>query len=534
MTILYVFISSFFFISVINNLLFWLQQLHESEYHFDIFISNFRKYHKDKLYYFILILKGLGLFAFIPAALDDRLSGYHLLVACIFLIDTIIFVNKIINKSLKIRAFTFREVFLCFASTTVVFLLYLNPITDYYFWFLFLERSFLFIVLFFVFASSFPIEIYEDFQIEKAKKIRATLANLFICITGEYAEAAVDYTQQLLRKKKTVIRLQDPVTNKAHLARLINKYIKNDRQICILHFEDNKKGAISTLAEYLRPQIGVITGVSRNRDIFRKREYDYLELIKSLPQGSSGICRLNNKLSQLVIKRAIKELHNKRIEPIFYETAVLNTDMKLNKNSVYTAPYNIKCSRKDILFDIILNQKLISLRTILIGEESLAALIPAIIIANYLDYSPDELVKYVSNIRPSKGYMFPYKHKNKTTIIDNSSLSSTGSLLSSLRYLQLYSGKKILVISSLNELTDIYPGIEQLFMQIANQSHYLFLLDKSSWATINKILSGYSHNCIVEYGNISQIAKRINQELQDKNDVALITGKTASRVIEVL
>jgi len=176
------------------------------------------------------------------------------------------------------------------STSAGIFLLFAIPLTDRFFWLLLIDAAIFPLVIFFVLLFVFPIEIYNDWKIEKAgRRIRSYKNILVIAVTGSVGKSMVkDYLAEILKYKFNVVKTKGKGNTMPGIANTILEEINNSTEIFIAEISAYKKGEINLLCEFIRPTIGILTAINSN----------HLSLFKTL----DNIKKINNELVKYLPK----------------------------------------------------------------------------------------------------------------------------------------------------------------------------------------------------------------------------------------
>src|SRR6185369_9060320 len=147
---------------------------------------------------------------------------------------------------------------------------------------------------FYVILFVFPIEIYTDWQIEKAgQKIREHPKVQVIAVTGSVGKSLTkDYLATLLSQKYLVIKTEGKNNTAIGVAKTIIKKLDSNTEFFIAEISAYHQGEIGMLTRLIRAKIGVLTAITNQHlSLFKSLENikkTNFELVESLPK--QGFC----------------------------------------------------------------------------------------------------------------------------------------------------------------------------------------------------------------------------------------------------
>lgn len=397
MDALFIFISSLFFLWVIRELFYWLAVWQENEYRQDRFFAALKRKSRRKSYSSTLfqITKWIIFFSFgFIVFNDDLLVPYQYVIIALYLLQAFFLIREIYLNHLKKPEINLRAVLIIALTLSTVLLIFAIPLVDRFFWLLFVDLSTPLIVAFYVLFFAFPIEIYNDWQIEKAViKMRSHPNLLVIAVTGSVGKSMTkEYIYRLLKKKYKVIKTDGKNNTAAGIARTVLQKLDNDTQIFVAEISAYKPGEIKMLCQLIRPQIGVLTAINsyylplfKSLENIKKTNY---ELVTSLP--SHGFCLYNGD------NKNTFELYKKsRRGKILYRASKAHELLKIGQKEI--AATDISHKTKRTTFSATIKNKKTDF--ILNSSHHIDQLLPAIYLASFLGMSEQEMRREVALLR---------------------------------------------------------------------------------------------------------------------------------------
>lgn len=248
------------------------------------------------------------------------------------------------------------------------------------------------------------------------KKLEKNKDLIVIGITGSYGKSSVkEILSHLLMAKYNVCKTPENWNTELGIGKTILKRMKLKDDIFVCEIGAYKKGEISSICSWLKPDIGILTGISNQHLALFGSEKNIIlakkELLDSLPPDGSAFI---NKTSRKA-KEAGAEM--KDVETIYYGT----------KQSNY--------------------------QTNLIGEFQQVNIQGAVEVAQKLKLSKSKIRQRLKNIPQTSQLMQIKEGKNGTKIIDDSYNLSFKGFIEALKVIDSIDGEKKIVIT---------PGIIEL------------------------------------------------------------------------
>ncbi|MCL5438457.1 MAG: Mur ligase family protein [Patescibacteria group bacterium] len=514
-----------FAIWVVRNTLFWVNLWQLKEYRLDRILIHLKETSQGKSLLFspFAIIKWLTIFLYtlVPFELLS-LSIYNILVSAVFLYQLILILKDATKQEIKSPIFTIKTVFVLFMTFSVVIILYFFPITEKFLWLLLIDKFVPFFISLVFYTLSFPTEFYRDLQIDRAiKKIRKNDKLLVIGVTGSYGKSSTkEYIAQILSKKYKVLKTKGNNNTPIGIANVILSDLKNSTEIFVVEMGAYKKGEIAHMCQIVKPKIGVITSVNdQHLSIFRSLENIIsakYELVESLPKNGLALFNANNENSYKLYKRTKKH-------KILYGTFL---DEKLD---IYAK--NILTKKNSVSFEVVTKKVVKQMKAPLIGAQNVENILPAVAIADYLGMSFEDIQKAVFSLLPQPKTMVLHKLSNGCTVIDDTYNANPNAVSAVLKYINIYKGKKILVLQPMIELgKNTEKDHYEISKNISRICDYLFLTNSNFNGVILEGIKDGGGNCQVKIGNSDELAELIKSTVKPE-DAVVFEGKEAGFVM---
>lgn len=404
MDILFIFTSILFFTWVFRNILYWVWFLQQSNFRLDLFLAHLR-YQKTRFFSSPLtLIKIFILFAYLPTIFDDKfIIPFHILVVIAFCIDLAVYVNEIFSHSFRVPRIKWRTLLHIFPVWLIIGVLYFNPLIDSYLWILLLDRFLIIIVCIFWLAFSFPVEIYDDLQLEQARKQKERLRKaIIIGITGDRKGNVAMFIWQILFRKFNVVYIRDTLSSLYQLTEIVNTEVNQNVDILIVKLHVYKKKEMTILGELLCPNIIVATQTTTiTRSFFhsiKEKIMANLELLAFLSDNGVFIGHAENLISMRVFKSVQNFLKKKHAEFSVYG----NSNQGIGANNMFGShnveAKNIIEQKSNIRFDLSLQNKSYQFRVKTVVKNQMEDILPAIMVANHVGLRISELKQAISEI----------------------------------------------------------------------------------------------------------------------------------------
>jgi len=255
-----------------------------------------------------------------------------------------------------------------------------------------------------------PANILIKRVLKKAKQKRKRFENLTVIgISGSYGKTAVkEFLYEMLSEKFNVLKTKKNINAEIGIAQTILKELGSFHQIFIAEIGAYEIGKIKQVAQMIKPKIGILTGINE--------------------QHLSTFGSLEN----------IKKAKNEILEC---------SEIKIDYNDLDLIATNIIIEKEYVSFKI----NNVDFRVNLLGNHNIQNILLAASCAKKLGMSLEEISKACLKIKPAQGGMKLLK-RNGLTILDASYSANPNGVIADLDYLNIYDGKKVIVMPCLIEL----------------------------------------------------------------------------------
>jgi len=340
--------------------------------------------------------------------------------------------------------------------------------------------------------------------LKRARLKREKFKNLIVIgITGSYGKSSTkEFLATILSEKFNV--LKTPKNNNAEIG--IAKTILNDltfeHQIFIAEIGAYERGKIKEVCQMLKPNIGILTGINEQHlstfgSLENIKEAKF-ELIKFLPKSEWAF--------------TFESIKN-----------ITEGEMVISKDNLILNAKEIKVEKEFFSFNI----NGVNFRLNLLGKHNINNILLAILCANKLKMSLEEISAACLKIKPEQGGMRILK--KFPTIIDSSYSANPNSVISHLEYLKLYKGKKVIIMPCLIELgylgRDIHKKIGEKIAQICDLG---IITTKDYFKEIKN-----NNENILLLEKTKEIIYKI-KEFKGEDDVIFLEGRVPKDLVKLL
>ena len=347
--------------------------------------------------------------------------------------------------------------------------------------------------------------------IKKATRKMRTLKKVKVVgITGSYGKTSTkEFLDTILREKFKVVRTEGNNNTNIGVAYTVLNKVSDDYDYFICEMGAYKIGEIAEMCGIVQPQIGILTGINEQHlDLFGSMENTIkakFELVRSLPKDGSAI--INEKLKSEEEKREFL------VENIEYFSNKLVDGINNNEEG-------LKFNYKNTEF-----------KTKIIGKHFIENLLAAIMTAEDLGMSLEEIREAVKKIKPSIFMMRKLDGVNDAIFIDDSYSANPDGVIAALDYLdEAYQDcQKIIVFPGIIELGDESEKVHQkLFSKIDEVCDIAYILNTEDQIPKDKD----SCNFVFEK-DFSKVTNMLRKNL-DENTVVLFESRGAGVVMKKL
>ena len=488
MSIILIVIFILFFIKIVRDSLYfaWLWQI--KEYRIDRMMSHLKE---DKSIFKNNILYLVVLFLILVFYFIQQIFIYLALI--FFAFTSLQILREIKSRSLKRPKLTFRIILTFFITVVFYFLLFaiywipaFAGIT---------KLAGLLLLLFYLITPILITAIilftnpFFNFQkkriIKKASlKMRGLKKIKVIGITGSYGKTSTkEFLYTILSQKYKVVRTTGNNNTNIGVAYTVLNKVNDEYDYFICEMGAYKIGEIKEMCEIVKPEVGILTGISEQHlDLFGSIENTIkakFELIETLPKD--GLAIINSSVFCHLREGGDPGLNGNNL--LFS----LDSCLRGNDNNNYFKVKNLRYFSLNNINNIGVYQDCIrfvhknqEFKTTLLGKHYIENILSAIIVAEHLGMSLEEISRAVEKIKPSKFMMRKLDGPNNSVFIDDSYSANPDGVIAALDYLdEAYQDyKKIIVFPGIIELGSSSEEVhKKLFSKIDKTCDFAYILN---------------------------------------------------------
>jgi UDP-N-acetylmuramyl pentapeptide synthase len=206
--------------------------------------------------------------------------------------------------------------------------------------------------------------------------------------------------------------------------------------VVVLEMAESRHASSGAYIKELQPDIGVISGVSPA----------HLSYFHSYDRLVAAVWKLASMCQQIIYNADFPDLAEQANAAQAKTFGIQHGVVSIR--NITTQPDG------KLAGNLVIDKKSAKIQTNMVATQSLYAVAAAAAVAHELGWSLDEIAAAVPMIEPVRGRMNPVVGRQGTVLLDDTFNASPISVLAALKTLNGYTGKKIAVLGSMNELSD--------------------------------------------------------------------------------
>jgi len=291
-----------------------------------------------------------------------------------------------------------------------------------------------------VFMLKLPEQLLRAWIKGKAMRKLATFKNLTIIgVTGSYGKTSVkEFLYSILKTEHRVLKTPESYNTVLGIAKVIDLELDESYQYFICEMAAYKRGEIKELAQMLKPQFGILTGINEQHlEMFGSIKNTIaakFELVQAIPENGLAIMNGDN-------------------DP------VKNNYRKYKKNFVVYGLGNFSFSAKKIkvgeggtTFDLVLDNESYPCKTKLLGSSQIENMVAAATMASKLGMKPAKIAESIANIS-AVPHRLEFKELGQMLVIDDAYNSNVTGFKEALNLLENFKDREKVIVT---------PGIVDL------------------------------------------------------------------------
>lgn len=351
-----------------------------------------------------------------------------------------------------------------------------------------------------------------------------------IGITGSYGKTSTkEFLTTILSEKFKVLSTKDHQNSEMGISRCILNNLNSNHEIFVVEMGSYNKGGIKLLADIVKPDIGIVTGVNEQ----------HLALFGSLDNllSAEGGRELANALPEdgLLVLNG----DNKYCLDLFKRTSKRKKIYSLNRKKVDSDIWadEITVKRDFVSFAVINRQKeMASFQVNVFGKQNVQNILGAVFLARELGMNFDEIVKASENIKHEQSGILLKEGKHGISVIDSSYSSNPDGVIADLEYLDIFPRKKVVVMPCLIELgsksAEIHRKIGEKIGQVCDLA--IITTKEMFWEIkTSAVEKGMKEKNIVFCEDPEEILTRVSI-FCTKGDAVLLEGRVPDKILKKL
>jgi len=467
----------FWFFVILKNILFWVYLWQLKEYYIARFVDHFRTAKGQELILSNLTVAKLG-------AMVLFYFHYLLAIVVLLMIDFAEVVKLYLNsrsKNILKPTLTIKALVIILAVFSLEVLLISIVFSVTYFPLVLLVGDLLVPIFVFGVVLFFgPLTwITRKYTLFKAKKKIEQFKDLTVIgITGSYGKTSTkEFLSEILSSKFKVLKTQKNINAEIGIARTILNNLKPEHQILIVEIGAYKIGKIKEVCQMIKPKIGILTGINEQH-----------------------LATFGSKENIIKAKHEIVEC----------------SQIGLEKDKIDLEAENISVEKEYVSFTV----KGVSFRANVLGIHNIENLLLAIKAAQKLSMTLEEISNACLKIKPTGVTLLK---REKPVIIDSSYSANPTGVIADLDYLNIYQGKKLIIMPCLIELGKSSKEIHQRIGRKINQVCDLAVITTKEYF---KEIEKESGNKAIYIENPKQIIQKMKEF-----DIILLEGRVPKEII---
>ncbi len=537
-------ISFLWFIRTIKFVLFWIYLWQLKEYHVGRFLDHFKTYKGKKLLFDPLVAVKILLLPLLFLR-----PGFAWILLLVYGAEFLFFGLTIVKRTFKKPVFTGKVILLTVVSLALAVAFLVEAYV--------VKNNVLFAASLLIFdivtpiVVSFVVLIFQPFFVmarrrilKKAARKMAEHKNLIVIgITGSYGKTSTkEFLATILSSKFNVLATPDHKNSEMGIAQTILQDLRPEHQVFIVEMGSYNKGGIKLLCDMVKPRIGMVTGVNQQHLATFGSMENLLwaeggrELVQCLPKNGLVIVNGDNPYCLDLYKKIYtlagglkKQLYTTKKEKL--ESDIWTEDISVKKESL-----SFIARDKD--------GYLASMSVSVLGKQNVQNLLAAILAAKSLGMSLQDIALAVKHIRPEQAGMTIKRGAHGIEIIDSSYSSNPDGVMADLDYLNIFPGRKVLVMPCLIELGSESSNIhKKIGKKIAQVCDMAIITTRDQFENIKKgaTENGMDEKQIllcdpsisIRAGKPQEIVSHITTFCKE-GDAVLLEGRVPSQLITLL
>lgn len=348
-----------------------------------------------------------------------------------------------------------------------------------------------------------------------AARLRQRQDLVIIGVTGSYGKTSVkNYLTTLLGARYRVCQTAASINTPVGVARTIHGALRPEHQVFVVEMGAYVLGNIRTLAQFVRPRIGVLTAVGENHlerfgsvEAIARTKY---ELIEALPADGLAVFNADNpRCRELAARTRHVRVRTYGLDPAH--------GPEVTASAIRTGPDGTR-------FVLHLpGEAPVPVRMALLGRHNVSNVLAAAAVAQELGLSAAEIAAAAERLAPVEHRLQLRQGAGGVTVIDDAYNSNPDGARAALAVLAEFPGRKILVTPGMVELG---PMLEQRHREFGAEAarvcDLILLVGRRRTAGIAEgaLAAGYPADRLHVVGSLAEATAKLGQ-LVRPGDVVL-------------
>ncbi len=470
---------------------------------------------------------------FPPEFLDYSLWGSA--VAAAFYLFGIYSISLLIRKKWRFPKLTKKSVFLLSLGFASLFFS-LFVFNRYFLIFIAVMEIILpFLTFLIMELVQVPTNLWKRLIYMKArKKIEMQKELIVVGITGSYGKSSTkEFLYTILSRRYNVLKTSGNINTEIGVAQTVINHLKPEHQVFIVEMGAYRKGEVKLLCDIVKPKIGVVTGVNQQHLALFGSMDNLLsaeggrELSEALPKSGLLVLNGDNKYCLDLYRKANLQPGARKI---IYSAKGDRVD-----SDVWTEDVSI---HKEFVSFLALDKdkNAVHFRVNVLGGQNIQNILAAILVARELGMSFEEIAEACKDIKQDQASMALKKGNHGISVIDSSYSANPDGVLADLDYLNIFPGKKVIVMPCLIELGKESGRLhEKIGRRIGEVCDIAIITSKDNFNDIQKgvVEAGKKPESIVLCDRADDIYSILTLSCKS-GDAVLLEGRVPGRLLKLL
>ena len=324
-----------------------------------------------------------------------------------------------------------------------------------------------------------PLEnLIKKIYMFKAERKLKRLNIIKIAITGSFGKTSTkNILTEILEKEFKVCQTPQNYNTEMGITKTILEKL-DDHDIVIFEMGARTIGDIKKLVKFTNPNYGIMTPIGKQ----------HLETFKSL----ENIEKTKNELPEYISGKGIMIFNGKSKSNITLYNNFTGEKYLTCKTNSFAYAKNITVSEKGSEFDMVIDNHILHIKTMLMGSLNIDNIVTASALAYIIGIKDDDIISAIKKLKPV-GHRLELLENNHFSIIDDSYNSNEVGFTEALDVLSKFQGQKIVITPGVVEMGDEQSSVNfRLGAKIADVADFIIIMNETNK---NYLLSGaISHN----------------------------------------